>query len=52
MGGFGVREAMGVDVGDAVAFGVGAADVGMPGEVDAKAIGRGEAGAFAQDDDG
>ena len=50
-GGFG-GEACGADVGDAVAFGVGAAGVRLPGDVGAEGVGRAEAGAFADEDDG
>ena len=51
-GGLGVAEALGADVGDAVALGVGAAGARRPGDVGAERVGRAEAGAFADEDDG
>src|SRR5690606_39011542 len=45
-----VGETFGADVGDAVALGVVAADLWRPGEVEAQAVRRAEAGAFAQQD--
>ena len=40
-------QPVGADVGDAVALGVGAAAARLPGEVDAEAVGGGQAGALA-----
>lgn len=51
VGGEGVVESFGADVGDAVALGVGAAGPGRPGEVEAEAVGRGETGPFADEED-
>jgi len=51
VGGEGVVEPFGADVGDAVAFGVVASGPGGPGEIEAKAVGRGEAGTFADEED-
>jgi hypothetical protein len=51
-GGGGVVEARLPDVRDTVAFGVGAAGAGMPGDVGAEGVGRAEAGALADEDDG
>jgi hypothetical protein len=48
--GFG-REAAIADVGQAVAVGVGAVGVRMPGEIGSEAVGRGEAGTFADEDE-
>jgi hypothetical protein len=45
------REAAIADVGQAVAVGVGAIRVGMPGEVGSETVRRGEAGAFADKDE-
>lgn len=50
VGGFGGGEALGADVADAVAVGVGGGGGGGPGEVGAEAVGGGEAGAFAEED--
>jgi hypothetical protein len=47
LGGFRVAEAFVADVGDAVAFGVGASGARLPGDVDAEGVGGAEAGAFA-----
>src|SRR3954468_19902336 len=41
-----------VNIGDAIALGIGAADLRSPGEVGAEAIGRAESGAFANQDYG
>jgi len=49
---FGVAEAFVADVGDAVALGVGASGAGLPGDVDAKGVGRAEAGALADEQNG
>ncbi len=51
-GGVRVGEARGVDVGDAIALGVSATDAGVPGNVDAEAVGRGKPGAFPDEDGG
>ena len=52
MGSFGVAEAcVAADVGDAVAFGVGAAGARLPGDVDAEGVGGAEAGALADEED-
>jgi hypothetical protein len=48
-GGF-VGEALGPDVGDAVAFGVGSAGTRMEGEISAEGIGRSQPRAFADED--
>ena len=52
VGGLGVGQTFRADIGDAVAFGVGAAGLGVVGEVDAEAVGGGEAGALSDEDDG
>ena len=51
LGGFGVAETFVADVGDAVAFGVGATGTGSPGDVDAEGIWGAEAGAFSDERD-
>ena len=50
VGGFGVAQAFGADVGDAVALGVGAARARLPGEVDAEGVRRAESGALADEE--
>jgi hypothetical protein len=52
VGGWGVVEALGADVGDAVAFGVGASGSGRPGEVGSEGVGGAEAGALADEEEG
>ena len=52
LGGGGWGEAVGADVGDAVAVGVGVVGVGVVDEVGAEGCGGGEAGAFAEEDEG
>src|SRR5271170_229362 len=49
-GGFLVGQSFGANVGDAVAVGVGAAWVRIPGDVDAEAVWGAEAGSFADQD--
>jgi len=51
-GGGGVVDPIGADVGDAVAFGVGAARARSPGDVGAERVGRTEAGTLADEYDG
>jgi len=46
------RETLGADVGDAVAVGIRAAGARVVDEVGSQRIGRAEAGAFAEEDDG
>src|SRR5262245_28785191 len=46
-GGVGIGEALGANVRDAVAFGVGGLRRGPEGEIGAHAVGRGEAGTLA-----
>ena len=52
VGGFGVAQSLGADVGDAVALGVSAAGAGLPGEVDAERVWRAEAGTLADEERG
>src|SRR5277367_5233662 len=49
-GGFLVGQSFGANVGDAVAVGVGAAWLRIPGDVDAEAVWGAEAGSFADQD--
>jgi len=46
-----IVEASGADVGDAVAFGVGAAGAGSPSDVGSQGVGGAEAGALAYEHD-
>ncbi len=46
-GGFRIAQPGAVDIGDAVAVGIGEADPRREGEIGAEAVGRGQAGPFA-----
>src|SRR5579864_407799 len=50
-GGGGGGQAGGADVGDAVALGVGVAGARIEYEISAQAVGRAQAGAFAEEDE-
>ena len=52
VGGWDVVEALGADVGDAVAFSVGASGAGGPGKVGSEGVWGTEAGALADEEEG